>query len=205
MRVVAVTGGIGSGKTAVTSLLRERGVPVVDADAVSRELTAEGGEAIAPIREAFGEGVFHSDGTLDRAALAKIVFSDETARARLNAILHPRIERRIRAELARLREAGEPAAVVEAPLLFEAGLDGIADAVVCVTAPEAVRVRRVCGRDHVTREEALRRIRSQNPAERTEALSDYVLSTDAPFSATKRQAMELWSRVLADGPKRRPR
>jgi len=205
MRVIAITGGIGSGKTTVAALYRGLGVAAVDADAVSRALTAENGEALTPIREVFGDGVFHADGTLNRAALAKRVFGNEAELKQLNAVMHPRIARRIRDELEALRTAGEPAALLEAPLLFEAGMDGLADAVICVTAPEEVRVRRVCDRDGIPREEALRRIRSQNPMEKTESLSDYVLSTDVPFSAVQARALALWRRVLADGPRRVPR
>ena len=203
MRVVAITGGIGSGKSTVTALYRSRGVPAVDADLVSRSLTAPGGEALAPLRSAFGNGVFTAEGTLDRAALGRLVFGgDADALQRLNQIMHPRIIRHTVEQLKTLRDGGAEIAILDAPLLFETGMDTLADAVICVTAPQAVRVRRICGRDRLTAEEALRRIRSQNPMETTERQSDYVLNTDAPVADTRRRALALWNRVLADGPRR---
>ena len=203
MRVVAITGGIGSGKSTVTALYRSRGVPAVDADEISRTLTAPGGEALAALRAAFGNDVFTPEGTLDRAALGRLVFGGNAgAMQTLNGIMHPRIIRDTQAQLKVLRDAGTEVAILDAPLLFETGMDFLADAVICVTAPEAVRVRRICGRDRLTPEEALRRIRSQNSMQTTERLSDYVLSTDAPVTDTRRRALALWDRVLADGPRR---
>ena len=206
MRVIAVTGGIGSGKSTLAALYRELGAQVIDADAISRGLTAPNGEALAPIRVTFGDEVFHADGTLDRPALARRVFGgDEAARAKLNAIIHQLVIRRTLAELDRLRAEGAQIAIVEAPLLFEAGMDKVADAVVCVVAPLPVRIRRIRGRDKLTYDEALRRIQSQNPQELNAGLSDYVLSTDAPIADTRRRATLLWRQMLADGPRRVPR
>lgn len=202
MRIVAITGGIGSGKTTVAKLYRSLGVKTVDADAISRGLTAPGGDALPELRKAFGESVFAEDGTLDRAALGRLAFTDSNALTRLNAIMHPMITEHVRAQLAAYREAGEPAALLDVPLLFETGMDKLADAVICVTAPEEVRIRRVCERDHLTRAEAESRIRSQNPIVLTESLADYVLTTDAPYALTRRRALALWRRVLADGPRR---
>lgn len=205
LRLIGITGGIGAGKSTVSALYRAQGVPVIDADAISRALTAPGGEALEPIRDAFGEGVFHADGTLNRAALAAQVFMDDAApRARLNAIMHPMITERVRQKRSELSLAGAPVAILDAPLLFETGMDRLTDAVICVTAPEPLRVKRVCGRDRISAAEAIRRIRSQNPAEHTEALSDYILSSDAPLKQLRENAAALWQRVLADGPRRTP-
>lgn len=205
MRVIAVTGGIGSGKSTLTALYRTLGAQVIDADAISRSLTAAQGDALPIIRAAFGDGVFHADGALNRPALAHLVFDgDGTARDTLNGIIHPLVIRRTLEALARLRAAGAAVAIVEAPLLFEAGMEAIADAVVCVVAPLPVRIRRVRGRDRLTHDEALRRIRSQNPQELNASLADYVLSTDAPYADTRRRALALWHQILADGPRRAP-
>lgn len=203
MRVVAITGGIGSGKSTVTALYRSLGVPAVDADAISRALTAPNGEALVPLRDAFGDEVFNPDGTLNRAALGRRVFGgDARALQTLNAIMHPRIIRQTVAALQALRDAGAAIAILDVPLLFETGMDRLADTVICVTAPEAVRVRRIRGRDKLTAEEALRRIHSQNPMETTERQSDYVLPTDAPIADTRRRALLLWQQVLENGPRR---
>ena len=203
MRVIAITGGIGSGKTTIANYYRSLGVDTIDADAISRELTAPEGEALPAIREAFGDAVFHADGTLDRGALAKAVFQGNTQNLqRLNAILHPLITDRIRVRLTHLRQAGRSAVILDVPLLFETGMDVMADAVICVMAPLAVRIERICKRDDVSQEQALQRISNQNAAERTEMLSDYVLTTDAPLMDTQKRAYVLWQQVLADGPKR---
>ena len=203
MRVIAVTGGIGSGKTTLTRLYRAQGAQVVDADAISRRFTAAGGEALPQIRQAFGDGVFHADGTLNRAALARLVFGDQPQKlAVLNAIMHPMIIHQTQAELANLRANGTAVAILDAPLLFETGMDTLADTVICVTAPLEVRIRRIRGRDRLTREEALRRIDSQTPAQQTASLSDFVLDTDAPITQTRQTALELWARILAQGPVR---
>ncbi|MCE5344346.1 MAG: dephospho-CoA kinase [Eubacteriales bacterium] len=202
MRVIAVTGGIGSGKSNVAKLFVAQGAALIDADAVSRALTAPNGEALPAIRAAFGEAVFQADGALNRAELGAKVFGDTQALASLNAVMHPMIAERIADKLQSLRGEGCAIALLDVPLLFETGMDRFADAIVCVTAPEEMRIRRICRRDHVTREEALRRIHSQNPAEVTERLADYVLSTDAPYALTRRRALSLWQQILADGPRR---
>ena len=205
MRVIGITGGIGSGKTTVAAWYHAHGVPVIDADAISRALTAPNGEALPAIREAFGARVFRNDGTLDRAALAGCVFTDDPQpRKQLNAILHPMIIKRVTQALQTLREAGEPVVLLDAPLLFEAGMDKVCDAVLCVTAPDEVRLRRIEQRDGISREEAVQRIRSQNSTERTESLADYVLHTDVEQATLEKRALALWQRILADGPQRTP-
>ncbi len=205
MRVIAITGGIGSGKSTLSALFAQWGAVVVDADAISRKLTAPNGEALPRIRDVFGDTVFHADGTLDRAALAGRVFGDDTAAlAKLNAIMHPLIIRDSVRALDLLRAQGVKAAVIDAPLLFETGMDALADAIVCVTAPLAVRLRRIGRRDALTREQALKRIRSQNPAARNESLADYVFTTNTPMFITRWKARTLWKRILADGARRTP-
>ena len=205
VRVIGITGGIGSGKTTVAGWYHTLGVPVIDADAISRALTAPNGEALPAIREAFGATVFHNDGTLDRAALANRVFTEDPApRTRLNALLHPMIILRVTQALQTLRAAGEPVVLLDVPLLFETGMDKVCDAVLCVTAPDEVRLQRIERRDGISSEEAVRRIRNQNATERTESLADYVLHTDVEQATLKRLALDLWRRILADGPQRTP-
>ena len=123
MLVLGLTGGIACGKSNVSAALRELGVEIIDGDVLSRELTAPGGAALPGIREAFGPGVFHPDGTLDRRTLGAAIFGDGEQRARLDALMQPMILRRIREELARLEQAGAEIAVLDMPLLYEAGLE----------------------------------------------------------------------------------
>ena len=196
MRVVAITGGIGCGKSTVTATLAAQGVPIVDADAISRSLTAPQGKALPAIRDAFGAAVFHGDGTLDRAALAKQVFDDETSLKQLNAILHPLIDAEIRRELERLRQQGCEAALLDVPLLYEAGMEGLADTVLCVTLPERLQIERVRARDGMTEQQALARIRNQWPLAEKEKRANYVLSTEGTIEETSAKALTLWRTIL---------
>ena len=195
MYVVALTGGIASGKSTLLAALRHHGVPVVDADQISRSLTAPGGEALPVIREAFGEAVFREDGTLDRKALAAVVFSDESARRRLEAIIHPMVDRRMRKELAAI-SLMHPAAVVDIPLLYESGMESIADEIWCVYVPKKEQLRRLRERDKLNSEQAMLRLKSQmDPREKCRR-SDHVIHTGGAPEETAQKAMILWQQVL---------
>jgi dephospho-CoA kinase len=170
---------------------------LIDADRISRALTAEGGEALPRIRQAFGGGVFHADGTLNREALAALVFTGDSApRETLNNIVHPMVIARIRRELDALQKGGEAFAVIEVPLLYESGLEGMADAVVCVTASEETRIRRLTERSALTREQAIARMQAQQETKKTEELADYVLSTDGSTEENRKNALRLWRRIM---------
>ena len=144
MTVLAVTGGIGAGKSTVTAYLRKLGVPVVDADAISHKLTQKNAAGTLAVARAFGEP-YVKDGEMDRRALAELVFSDPAEREKLNAILHPMILDAMRRELARLEEKGTRLAVIDVPLLFESGTDALADEIWCVEAPNSAASNGSCG------------------------------------------------------------
>jgi dephospho-CoA kinase len=163
MRVIGLTGGIASGKSTVGRLLAERGIPVIDADQLARRAVAPGSPALARIASRFGVGVIATDGTLDRAALARIVFADAGERRDLEAILHPAIAALAEAELAALRAEGRPVAVYMAPLLIEAGLTDRVDEVWVVYADRETQICRMMARDGATREEAEARLAAQLP------------------------------------------
>lgn len=148
---IGLTGGIGSGKSTVAEMFSSHGVPVIDTDVIARELTAPGGDALADIRSAFGASVMQPDGSLDRAALRHLVFSDTSARRRLEAILHPRIRARVEQSLSVLRA---PYALVVIPLLVETAAYGDAlGRVLVVDCPEALQVERVMARSGFSRDE----------------------------------------------------
>ncbi len=148
---VGITGGIGSGKSAVAELFAERGVAVIDTDVIARELTQPMGGAIGPIRSAFGVGVIGSDGALERARMRKIVFADATAKKKLEAILHPLINERS-AWLA--EHAVSPYVVLVVPLLVESGMDRMRyQRVLVVDCPEALQVERVIQRSGLSEKE----------------------------------------------------
>lgn len=144
MFTVGLTGGIGSGKSTVADCFAAHGVPVIDTDAIARELTAPGEAALAAIRGAFGETVMHTDGTLDRAALRSRVFSDSAARRQLEAILHPRIRQAVEQRLAALTA---PYALIVIPLLVEtADYRDMLNRILVVDCPEDVQIARVRAR-----------------------------------------------------------
>lgn len=179
--IVAVTGGIGSGKSAVSARLAELGVPVFDADEVARQVVEPGEVALAEIVAVFGPTVLQRDGQLDRAALRGMVFSDDTAREQLNAIVHPRVHARLRA----LAHAPGPAYVVVAiPLLAEAAQRyEWLDRVVVVDVPRAMQVERAMARDGMDRATAERMLAAQTERSTRLALADDVITNDGPITA----------------------
>ena len=183
--VVGITGGIGCGKTVATDFLEEQGALVLDADVESRALTAENGEALLPILETFGEGVFFEDGRLNRRALAELIFSDEAQRRALEGILHPMIQHRI---MQRIRQAGQdgvPFLFLSVPLLFETGMDALCDETWCLSLDEEKQIERVTERDHLSRAEVLARINSQMPLAEKERRATVVIRTDRSIDATR--------------------
>lgn len=191
MYVIGLTGGIATGKSTVSALLAELGLPVVDADKLAREVVEPGQPALAEIRRAFGPGVIAPDGTLDRAALARLVFRDEGARRRLEGIIHPRVRERMRQILAGLASQGESLAVVDVPLLFEAGFDTDVDEVWVVSASEEEQLHRLMVRDGLSEEEARLRIEAQMPLVEKRARADRVIDNNGSPAATRRQVESL--------------
>jgi dephospho-CoA kinase len=195
MYLIGLTGGIASGKSSVAARLAERGAVVVDADKVAREVVEPGTTALAAIAEHFGAGVLSADGSLDRAALGAIVFSDPEQRLVLNGITHPAVWERTGALIAEA-EARDPDAVVvyDVPLLLEGkGKRPIEfDLVVVVDASAATRQRRLVELRGLTEQEAKHRIDSQaSDAERL-AIADVVIDSDGALERTLAQADALW-------------
>jgi dephospho-CoA kinase len=174
VRLVGLTGGIATGKSTFAAALRSLGCPVVDADQLARQVVEPGTAALAAIAAAF-PGVVGADGRLDRKALGALVFGDEAARRRLEAITHPAIRAAMVAETARLEAAGHDLVFYDAPLLFEAGLEGAMALVVVVWAPREAQLRRLTERDGLTPAEAEARLRAQLPVEEKAARADVVI------------------------------
>lgn len=175
---VALTGGIGSGKSTVAGLFAALGVQVIDADVVAHALTAPGQPAVLEIGRAFGARLVDDAGALDRAALRDIVFSDPTRRRRLEALLHPRIRDRMLADLAAARG---PYVLLVIPLLFETAQTDLADRILVVDLPESEQVRRVRLRSGLPDAEILRILRAQVPrAVRLAGADDVIDNSGAP-------------------------
>lgn len=174
--IIGLTGGIASGKTLVSDYLKGLGYPVVDADELSREVMAPGSVTLAAVRAAFGDGVFCADGSLDRAALARRVFSDSEARQRLDAITHPAIEKLAQARFAEY--GGAPLVFFVVPLLYESGMDALCDRVWLVHADAALREKRLMARDAIDADYARQKIAAQMSEEERLARGPRVLTND---------------------------
>jgi len=176
--VVALTGGIGSGKSSVAALLAGLGAPVIDADEISHALTAPGSPALDLIAEEFGNRFIDPEGRLDRAAMRDLVFSDNRARARLESILHPRIRAQM---LSRLANLSTSYAVLEIPLLFETGQTDLGDRILVVDLPEAEQIRRVHRRSGLHVDEIQRILGSQvSRSQRLEGADDVIDNSGDP-------------------------
>lgn len=187
MLVIGLTGGIGSGKSTVARLFEQRGVPIVDADVLSRELVAPGTPALAAIVEQFGAVVIAADGTLDRAALRRRVFDDAGERRRLEAILHPAIRARTRELLDAHAESGAAYAINVVPLLVETGQQNDFDRVLVVDVTDAEQIERVMARDRLDQAGAERILASQASREqRLRAADDVIDNNGAPEALAAR-------------------
>lgn len=194
MRVVGLTGGIATGKSAFASALRALGVPVIDADKLARAAVARGTPGLAAVAAAFGPEVIGPDGELDRRGMAARVFADPAARARLEAIIHPAVRALCRAELARLDAGGHALAVYDVPLLYEAGLEREVDVAVVVWAPREAQIARLAARDGLDGAAAEARLAAQLPVDEKAARADAVVVNDGPPAALADKA----ARLLAD-------
>jgi len=199
---VGLTGGIGAGKSEVSRRLAAQGAVVIDADVIAREVVEPGTDGLAEVVQAFGPGVLRPDGGLDRPRLGDIVFADPELRGKLNAIVHPKVARR----MAELERAAGPAAIVvhDVPLIAENGRAGVYDVVVVVDAPPKVQAERLVRRRGMTREQATARMAAQASREQRLAIADIVIDNSGSLAELNRQVGDLWAelRRRAAGPAR---
>jgi dephospho-CoA kinase len=187
---VGLTGGIGAGKSTVARLLSGHGAIVLDADLAARAVVEPGTEGLAEVVRAFGPEVLRADGSLDRAALASVVFADEERRTRLNAIVHPRV----RAWMAERAAAAPEGSIVvqDIPLLFEGGLAPLFDLVVVVDADDDTRITRLVRDRGMAEQEARARIAAQAPREQRNAAADRLIDNSAGPEDLEKAVAELW-------------
>lgn len=191
MRLVGLTGGIGTGKSTFAVALRELGVPVVDADRLAREAVRRGSPALERIAREFGPRALGPDGELDRKRMADLVFADAEARARLEAIVHPEVRRALAEETARLAAAGHELAFYDVPLLYERGPDRELDCVVVVWAPVEAQRARLAARDGLSPAEAEARLAAQMPVDEKARRADVVVVNDGEAAALRAKAAPL--------------
>jgi dephospho-CoA kinase len=192
--VVGLTGGIGSGKSTVAALLAELGAHVIDADKIGHEVYRPGTEGFRAVVDAFGAGVVAADGTIDRRALGAIVFADDAARLRLNALVHPLIGREIARRIGAARAEALPI-VIEAALLLEAGWRPLIDQVWLVSVPRETAIARLVASRGLTRAEVERRLDAQMTDAARRPLADLVIENDGSPAALRAQVESAWRTV----------
>ena len=191
---IGLTGGIGSGKSTVATMLAERGAVIIDADRISRAIVEPGGEALAALVTEFGPRILQENGSLSRGELAALAFSEPEATARLNAIMHPLI----REESARrLREAPQaPAVVYDMPLLVETGQQDLVDLVVVADVPEEVQLDRAVRLRGLDPVDVRRRMEVQASREVRLAAADVVIDNSGDLAQTQAQVSRLWDEIV---------
>lgn len=203
---VGLTGGIGSGKSEVSRRLAARGAVVIDADAIAREVVEPGTPGLAEVVGAFGPGVLHADGSLDREALAQRVFADAGLRAKLNAIVHPRVGERMAAlERAACERAGsgDQVVVFDVPLIAENRLAAGFDIVVVVDVPPDTQRERLVRLRGMTSQQAEARIAAQASREERLAIADIVIDNLQPLAELDRKVGDLWAELRRRAQRRR--
>ena len=193
----ALTGGIATGKSFCLERLAALGAATIDADVLAREALAPGTPGLAEVVAQFGAGLLQPDGSLDRAALADIVFRDATARARLEAIVHPEVYRRITAWFANL-PAGTRLAVADIPLLFETGHEHEFECVIVAACDPDEQIQRLMARNGLSYADARARIAAQWPIEEKAGRADYVIRTDGTFADTEAQLRATYASLVPD-------
>lgn len=196
MRILAVTGGIATGKSTVTAMLSALGAPTLSADALAHELLRPGTQAAREVLAAFPDCVsLEQEGAIDRRALGRAIFADNGARARLEALTHPPIIAALQEAAAQWRGQPGGCAALEIPLLFEAKLEAIADQIVVVVCSANQQRERILARGSASEAEARRQISAQWPLEEKKQRADFVIDTNISLAETQRQTKALWENV----------
>nr|WP_284700569.1 dephospho-CoA kinase [Thermoanaerobacterium sp. R66] len=195
VRVIGLTGGIASGKSTVSSILKSLGAVIIDADVVSREIMIKGTDTYNILVSVFGREILRKDGEIDRRKLGNLVFADKEKLNKLNEITHPEIIKRIKDIIEEERKKGkEKAIVLDAALLIEMKLFNMVDEVWLVVVDKKTQIRRLMKRDNLSYKDALNRIKSQMSIEDKMKYADFIINNCKDFNAIKRQVELLWGR-----------
>lgn len=192
---IGLTGGVGSGKSTVSSYMKEFGIPVIDGDCLAMEAVAPGSITMKEIQNVFGDEIFNKDGSLNRLKTADIIFKDEEKRKALNGIIHPYIWRRTQAEVIAAQNNGHSVVVLDMPLLLEINWQLRVEAVWVVQVPLEVQIERVMARNGFTREQVLDRIHKQMPTEYKLNYADVIIDNSRSPEDMKRQVREALVRI----------
>ena len=200
MKVIGLTGGVGTGKSTVAGMFRKLGATVFDADRIVHRLLEPGTPVWRRIRAEFGREISEEDGRIQRSRLGRIVFNDRARLKRLNRIVHPAVRREIRRGLRDLRRRSPSAvAVLDVPLLLESGSAYPADAVVVVTAPQRKAARRLQRRSGWSAKEMKRRSSFQMPLREKVKKADFVVRNGGDLASTRRQVARVWRQITGEG------
>lgn len=196
---VGLTGGIATGKSTVSEMLRRRGARLIDADQIARAVVEPGQKGNEQVRRRFGERVFHPDGSLNRKALGEIVFRDKSARQDLNRILHPLIMKRMKEEKDHWEKIDPNQVVIlDIPLLIEEDLTSLVDQVILVYVTESIQLKRLMNRDQINETEAKQKMAAQMPIEMKKTFADVVIDNSGSLTNTERQVDELWGKLISE-------
>ena len=197
MRIIGLTGGIATGKSTVSAMLRELGAAVIDADEIAREVVVPGSPAYLDIQQRVPD-VIEPDGRLDRAKLAGVIFSSAPERAALNAIIHPRIHQAFLDRKAALAKRGVPVAIYDAALLIENGLQYEMNGVILVTAPRELQIARLRQRNGLTKDEAEARLSSQMPLSEKERFATWLIDNSGDLPSLQSQVGKVWRSIQSE-------
>ncbi|MBQ1948331.1 MAG: dephospho-CoA kinase [Clostridia bacterium] len=193
-RIIGLTGPTGAGKSTASQFFKEKGALVIDCDVLARQIVMPGKKALEEIIHFFGKNILSEDGSLDRKKLGSIVFSDEEKRLVLNQITHKYITE----ELMLLLKTAKDVAVIDAPLLFEAGLEALCDVVVVVIASDEVRKNRIMQRDEMADTEAAKRMGAQKPGAYYAEKADYLLENNADVESFILSCEKIWRMICEE-------
>lgn len=197
MKIIGLTGGIASGKSTVSGMLKRLGAQIIDADMISREIVKPKGQVLEELVRRFGNSILDKDGALNRRRLGCIVFNDREGLKALNGIMHPRIKEEIARRIAELKKREDvPAVVIDAPLLIECGMVDMVDQVWLVYVDRGTQIARLTGRDDISVSEALNRIDSQMPTEYKKAVSDVLIDNSGDIGTTEKRVNECWANLV---------
>lgn len=192
MKIIGLTGGIGTGKSTVSAYLSGKNIKICDADKIAHDITAPGSPVLADIRKYFGDEVFAADGSMDRKKMAELVFADPKQKMKLETLTMPKIIAAIRDEAENARNSGEKGIfIIDAPLLFEVGLDTLCDATWLVDAEDDIRIRRVMQRDGCSAEHVKMRMKNQIPRQKAQKLANEIIDNSGNEESLYRQVDEL--------------
>ncbi|EAD0070393.1 dephospho-CoA kinase [Listeria monocytogenes] len=195
-KTIGLTGSVATGKSTVSNLIQQAGIPLVDADIAARKVVEPGTEGLKEIVAYFGEEILLADGTLDRAKLGEIIFKDKEKREKLNEITHPRVKNYMLEARERFFRAGEELVFFDIPLLFESHLESLVDQIVVVWTTPETELKRLMERNNLTKEDALRRIESQMGIDEKARKADFVIDNNESLEKTQKQVYTFIERFV---------